>query len=753
MAIDRRATRLGMLGLVGIILFSLLGVRLWFLQTVKADELQERANISSTRLVRIAPERGRVFDSEGRILAGNKRVLTVAVDWQLLRRQTQRTEIFTRLSGWVQVPVEDLEARFDQQINSPFLPFPIKRNIDEPTAIAILERVEDFPGVEVLTEWERVYPHAPHASHIVGYMGAITETQVEDRLAEGYLLSERVGQFGVERYFERELHGEWGYQKIEVDAANRPLRVIENVPPINGLDIQLTIDLVHQQFVEQQLETTLKARRTVTVPNPSVYKDDLDRVERLDVTSPADVSYKAPAGAALIMNYQTGEISAMASFPGFDNRWFEAGLSKNKFQQIFPSKNPDGTDIDPDQSILVNRAIQGRYNLGSTFKAFTAFAALSTGLIDPNEIFVDTGSYELRTVQADRCNSGLVRCEYKNATCQDGRPCVYGAVTVEDALAVSSDAFFYRIGEDIFDLNQNRPVLQEQVEQFSFGSDTGIELPFEFDGTVPDKELKREYADLDIISDDEGRSYYVGDNVQLSIGQGLLSATPLQLATGYGTLANGGLVLQPTILKNTWNPGTPDGAPGYADLSRGTLHTEGGGPIIVRTVPMPDELRDPLVRGLRRVVTGPGKNGRSTTGEEIFADYPAEAIQVAGKTGTAQGANNYPWNDSSVFAAFSVDGSEPTSPNLDNPFVVVSYLEKAGYGSQASAPLVKCTFLMLSGAIIPDPVQPSSPLDLAQTVAAPSQSQLDTSQPTGPDECWTHKFLPSSVLTSTRSVE
>src|SRR5690606_10216269 len=150
-------------------LFSLLGVRLWFLQTVKSDELQEKSDISSTRTVRIAPERGRIFDSEGRILADNKRILTVGVDWQLLRRKTQRDEICTRLSGWVQVPVEELEARWAKQVDSPFLPFPIKRDVDEPTAIAILERVEDFPGVEILTEWQRVYPYAPHAAHVVGY--------------------------------------------------------------------------------------------------------------------------------------------------------------------------------------------------------------------------------------------------------------------------------------------------------------------------------------------------------------------------------------------------------------------------------------------------------------------------------------------------------------------------------------------------------------------------------------------------------
>jgi len=200
MAIDRRATRLGVLGLVGLILFSLIGVRLWFLQTVKADELQELSTIARTRTVQIPPERGRIFDVDGRILADNQRVLTVAVDWQQLRRKTDRLEIFRRLSAWVDVPIEDMETRFQDQIDSPFLPMPIKQGIDEPTAAALLERSEDFPGLHILTEWKRVYPYAPHAAHVVGYMGAITEDQWDDEFkAAGYLLNERVGQFGVDK--------------------------------------------------------------------------------------------------------------------------------------------------------------------------------------------------------------------------------------------------------------------------------------------------------------------------------------------------------------------------------------------------------------------------------------------------------------------------------------------------------------------------------------------------------------------------
>lgn len=740
MAVDRRAARLGVLALVAVSLFSMLGARLWFLQTVKAEELQASVRVAKTRTVSLAPERGRIFDVDGRILADNERILTVAVDWQMLRKASQREEIFRRLSGWIDVPIADLEERFDSGIYSTFLPMPLREDIDEPTAIAILERIEDFPGVSILTEWRRVYPYAPHAAHVVGYMGAISEDQLDSYKLQGYLLNERVGRFGAERSLESVLHGKWGYTKIEVDAANRPVRVLEEVPPINGFDVQLTIDLDYQQYAEQVLETTLLLRRTQTAPNPVIKKPD-GTVERMDMTRDETVAFKAPAGSEVIMNYTNGEVIAMASYPTFDNRWFEAGLSSAKFQEVFPSLKLDGTPIDSDESILVNRAIQGRYNVGSTFKPFTAFAALNTSLITPIEIFRDTGSYELHSVDPKKCGTGLVRCEYKNAICaSSGRPCRYGDVNVEDALAVSSDAFFYRIGEDIFSNFDGLPILQEQVELFGFGSDTGIELPFEFDGTVPDKELKRDYAERGIILASEGRGYFVGDNVQLAIGQGLLSATPLHLTVGYAAIANGGSVLQPTIIRAVWNPGVPDGQPGFADFSQGTIFEDRSKATVVRQIPMSEEIRGPIVRGLTRVIYGKGVRSDSyhkTTGEHLFNDYPAAAIPLAGKTGTAQGANSYPWNDSSAFTAFSTD---PT-----RPYVVTAYLEKSGYGSQGAAPVVKCTFLALSGFRKTDSVVLSEPLNIHSTTAAQPMDLFDRT-------CFWSRYG-DGVLTQTRSVE
>jgi penicillin-binding protein 2 len=718
MASDRRASRLGVLALVGVMLFGLVGVRMWFLQTVRAEELQQRVTFAKTRTVDLIPERGRIFDVKGRILADNRPTLNVTVDRAVIRRASDRAELFRRISGWINVPVEDLEQRYRSVRYSPFLPLPLREDIDEPSAIALLERVEDFPGVNVENGWQRVYPYAPHAAHVVGYMGAITAEQLPRYRALGYNMNQRVGQFGIELSMETELHGTWGRRVYEVDAANRPVRILEDIPPINGFDLQLSINLDLQIFVEQALETSLDLRRGQPAPNPLIQRPG-GRSERLAPDLPAEVPFPAPAGSAVLMNYDNGQVIAMASYPTFDNRWFEAGISGEKFRELFPVTE------DPDKSILVNRAIQGRYNLGSTFKPFPMFAALNNGLFGPDEIFLDKGEYRMFSVDPDRCRAGLVRCVYRNAICGGtGRPCSYGNVSPVDALAVSSDGFFYRIGEEML-VNFDTPILQDEVRKFGFGERSGIDLPFEFAGTVPDRDLKRRYAELGIISVDEGRGYYAGDNVQLSIGQGLLSATPLQLANGYGALASNGFLYRPKVVLAIYEPGVPDGGVGLADLSAGRIHEWRGQRDLERRIEISPEIKEVIFTGLTRVVQPRGGlvssitgNYHRATGENLFFDYPSSAIPLAGKTGTAQGRNNYPWNDSSAFAAFSLDD--------DRPYVMAAYLEKSGYGSQAAAPVVKCTFMALSGVINTPVAVPSDPLDPSSNLVAAPQALRNT---------------------------
>ena len=667
MAIDRRATRLGVLGLVGLILFGLIGVRL----VVPADGQGRRAAaaVDDRRAsARCASRPSAAASSTPK-----------AGSWPTTSASSRSPS--TGSSAQADRPARDLPApvgvgrRTDRGHGGALRagrrqPVPADadqagdRRADRGRAARALRRL---PRLHILTQWRRVYPYAPHAAHVVGYMGAITEDQWKSDLQDaGYLLNERVGQFGVEKSMESVLHGTWGRQVYEVDAANRPVRLIEDIPPINGFDVQLTIDLKYQQYAEQAARDHAQGAAHAARAQPE--DPQARRSARED--GPGAARRGVLQGAGGVRGHHglhRRQIIAMASYPTFDNRWFEAGLSSKKFDEIFPSFRRDGvTPIDPDQSILVNRAIQGRYNLGSTFKPFTAFAALNTGLIDGRRLLPRQRHVHAHadSVDLDRCRAGgscaassrTPRAPARNA------PCKYGPVNVEDALAVSIDAFFYRIGEQIMVRNDFKPVLQDRSTKFGFGSDTGIELPFEFDGTVPDDALKERLADLGVLSKDEGQACYPGDNVQLAIGQGLLSATPLQLAAAYAALANRGFVLQPKIVKAIWNPGVPDGEPGFVDFSQGTVFEDRRRPEArCARLPMPDEIRDPIVHGLR--ASGlPGRGCRrtsdfyhTTTGENLFYDYPGDAIPIAGKTGTAQGADNYPWNDSSVFAAFSVD--------------------------------------------------------------------------------------------------
>jgi penicillin-binding protein 2 len=745
MAIDRRSSRLGVLALVGVILVGALGTRLWFLQGVQAEAYQESVNLSKIRTVSLPPERGRIFDADGRILADNERVLTVTVEWRVLRNNNNRKQLFDRLSGPLGKPVAELEQRYDDGVllYDPLLPMPLVEDVNEQTVQFLLERSEDFPGVDVTEQWRRVYPYAPLASHVVGYMSAIFKETKDEYLALGYNLNERVGAFGVEQSMETELHGEWGYQKWEIDAAGNTVRLLEEVLPVGGNDIQLSIDLDVQQYAEQALETKLKQRRKLPTDKEECKCADLAAHNPIDPKIEGGetrvyasskefgteewIQYKAPAGSVVVLDHSNGQVIAMASYPTFDNRWFNAGVSSEKLEQLFPP-----TD-DPDRSILVNRAVQGRYNIGSTIKPFIAWSAMHSDLITSQDIWMDEGVYKLVSVPEEICAEG-VRCEFKNALDPFGVPSRYGPVQVEDALAVSSDTFFYRLGENFFTLLGRRDELKADLMEFGFGADSGIDLQYEWDGRIPDDAVKKELVDKKVLAKGEAPRLVTGDLVQVAIGQGLFASTPLQLANAYAALANSGFVMRPHLIKNILAPFTPneEGVAAMADMDAAVVVQAFERPEIINQIEMPPEVRLPIIAGLTRVVCPEFRNGercgvtyppestryRATTGERMFSDYPHDKLPVAGKTGTAQGAGQYPWNDSSVFGAFSTDA--------DQPYTVVAYLEKSGYGSKAAAPVVKCLLTVLAEEITPDPVVPADPLDVNSPYTAAPKELADT---------------------------
>ena len=706
MASERSLSRLGVLVTVACMLLGLLTVRLWFLQAVDAPGLEAKVREVRTRTIKLTPERGRIFDLKGRIAAGNERILTITIERAVIAKPLARSQMWARLSGALNMTVAQLEDRYQSKRYDQLQPLPLKEDVAEDLGIYLRERSEDYPGVDVREEWRREYPYAPMASHVIGFLGAIKAGSEEEYYKNlGYDPDARVGQFGVEQTYEAVLRGTPGYVKYEVDSRGRFLRQLERREPIPGNDLQLTIDLDVQQFAEQALQTELLLRRRTEAPQVMQFGEP-------DPQYPEVTYYKAPAGSTVVLNHDTGEVVAMASYPNFDNRWFNAGITSEKFGQLFPK-----TD-DPDMSILVNRAISGRYNLGSTFKPFVAFAALNTGQLAGGTEYtlVDKGTYKLVSIPEERCQLN-VKCVFKNAVCGNGAPCKYGRINVVTALAISSDVFFYKIGEQIFTERGNRPVLEEQVRLFGFGSPTEIDLPYEYIGTIPNKALKQRLAASGAIAKEEGKGYYVGDNVQFSIGQGLLSATPLQLAVGYGAIGNGGKVMKPRVIRAIWAPGTPNGKSGRVDLDAGVIIKDFSAPDVVRDVQARPEVLDPIVRGLTRVVTGPGVRSdiyHSTTGEKLFRSYPKRSLPIAGKTGTAQGAKNLPWNDSSAFAAFSL--------SKKYPYTAVAYLEKSGYGSRAAAPVVKCIFTALAGKIQMSPALAADPLDINSYEVASPQS-------------------------------
>lgn len=691
------------MGFFVIALLVVLLARVWFLQAVTREETEEVIARVQTRVVKLVPERGRIFDVNGRIVADNKRVLVATIDRRVIANPQARLEMFQRLSGPLNTPVERLYVRAEDRRFNELIEMPLAFDISEDQAAFLMERIEDYPGVVIKEDWRRIYPFGAVGGHIVGFLGAIQKESAAYYQSRGYDPNERVGLYGVELTYEEELRGVPGFVRYEVDAVGRIKRVLERVEPQPGKDLQLSVDFRFQQFVEQALETQLLVRQRNEAPR------FLLAGGVPDPQYPEVNYYKAPAGSVVVLNHETGEVAAMASYPRFDPRWFTSNVDAEKFAQVFPRTE------DPDLSILVNRAVSGRYNLGSSFKPFVAYAALHSGQLPGGGAYEydDRGSYRLVSIPQDRCDQG-VKCVFRNAICRaTGAPCRYGTVNVEAALAVSSDAFFYKIGEEMLTERGFQPVLEREIRRFGFGSPTNVDLPFEFAGTVPNAAYKRYLASIGAITQDAGQAYYVGDNVLFSIGQGLLSATPLQVARAYGALANGGTLIEPKVVRSILAPGTRNKTAGLADLQSATALVRVSRDAARESVPMPPAVRDPVVSGLRRVITGPGVTFdyyHKTTGENLFRNY--RGVPIAGKTGTAQGFGNLPWNDSSAFGAFSLEPGTPYS--------AFAYLEKAGYGAVAAAPVVKCAFLALSNQWRVDEVSVADPLDTASNIAAPS---------------------------------
>ena len=629
MTADTSRLRLAIIGVMAMSLFAALTARLWYLQVLDTEEFRVAAEANQVRLVYEPAPRGRILDREGRVLVDN-RVIDVLT---LSRVEAQdHPDVLPRLAALLAIPQGEIVDRIVDPKYSPYRPVPLAVDVPEEKIVYIREHQEDFPGVDNSQITSRVYPHGNLAAHVLGYVGEINDKELEERRAHGYRLGDDIGKTGVERSLEPYLRGEAGVTKLEVDSKGRRLRTLGQVAAVQGDDVQLTIDLDMQSLAEESLAQGLQAAQQHWDPDQKKH-------------------FLAPAGATVVLDPNDGSVLAMASFPTYDPGAFIDGISKPAFAAL-----NDPANYYP----LNNRAIQGLYAPGSTFKLVTALAALRQGMITPNYSFTDEGRLKI----GDRF--------FRNAGSR-----AWGRVDLTRALAVSSDVYFYHLGYRFWtEREQWGDGIQAAARLLGFGAKTGINLPSEAIGRVPTPESRRElhekYPEAWPYPDWRG-----GDNVNLSIGQGETVATPLQLASAYATLANGGTVYQPRLAAQTIRP---DG-----ELS------EDLSPRALRQLELGPDLRGPLMAGLRGAVADP-----QGTAHAAFGGF--RAMPVAGKTGTAQVFGK---QDTAIFVGM---GPVP-NPN----YVVSVILEEGGFGGETAAPIARRILAGLAG-------EPPEPIRIAEAI-------------------------------------
>ncbi|MDO8563323.1 MAG: penicillin-binding protein 2 [Candidatus Limnocylindria bacterium] len=541
-----RPRRFAALALALVAVLVLLTVRLYDLQIVRGTYFRELAEQNRVLRLPVVAERGVVLDRNRHVLVRNLpgfAVSVIPVDVPVAR-EAELAERLGRLVGRDPGPVR--LAIQGQRLRNPFEPVRVSlKPIARETALLIAERNETYPGVRIDPESLREYVDGSLYAPIVGYIGPITEEELAARRETGYLPDDDIGRTGVERVYERYLRGTYGAREIERDAAQREIKTLALVPPRAGGNLVLTLDDRLQKLLAAELERGVAADQ-----------------------------FSQAVGIA--MDPQNGEILAMVSTPSYDNNLFVRGITAPELQGLL------GDDRHP----LVNKAIGEIYPPGSTFKLVTGVAALSEGVatrstvVNVDRNFIEVGPYKFFDWQA------------------------HGRLDFIGGFANSSDIYFYTLGGGNLVTGQ-RGVGPEAIGRYGrmlgFGAPTGIDLPGEAAGIMPDPVWKEDVFD---------EPWTIGNTYQEAIGQGYVAVTPLQLLNAYAAIANGGTLYRPHVLREVLD-------------DRGTA-TVVKQPEVVRKLDITPENLQLLREASRRVVT------------IGHAAMPNTRLPIAGKTGTAE---------------------------------------------------------------------------------------------------------------------
>ncbi|MBC7269923.1 MAG: penicillin-binding protein 2 [Streptomyces sp.] len=688
----RVQTRLVIVQILVLSLLATLGGRLWYLQIREGSEYAKEASGNHVQQVVQPAVRGSILDARGVALADNETRLVVSASrTDLLKMKDDGKAVLTKLAGVLgmepkevmeKVRLCDAETPQPCWNGSPYQPIPITDEATPKQALQIRERAEDFPGITAEPQAVRRYasPGQANTAQVLGYLSPVTDEEIQQAqdTDSPFLRSDQVGRNGLERQYDKELRGKAGVTRYEVDNLGRVIGQAESDEAEPGSNLVTSIDARVQRVAEYELNEAMKAARK---------EWDRNTNER----------YKADAGAVVVMEAKTGRVVAMASNPSYDPNAWVGGISAKDYKKLTGKSS---------NYPLLNRAIQGQAAPGSIFKVVSTAAAVQAG-------YDFDGNYECSSSYSV---GGQV---FKNFESQN-----HGAIDLGRALEVSCDTVYYRLAHQewqrdggINPKNKPKDWFYKAAHQFGLGKETGIDLPNEVTGRVPDRDWKQNYwtankdawcktgkKDGDYVEQIayenclEGNKMRAGDEINYSIGQGDTLVTPVQMATIYAAIANGGTLYDPTVGKAIISP---DGK----QVTEIKPKAHGKLPVDKQTLAkMDDALAGVATRG---------------TAAWRFGGWPQDEIEMHAKTGTAE---VYGKQTTSWFATYTED------------YAIVMTISQGGTGSGASGPAVRNIYDALYGvsddgtinkknALLPTPQKSLPKIKTDGSIVAPKVSK------------------------------
>ena len=610
--------------------FTSVLIRCWQLQIQSEGLFEDKALKNQLRTFPIPAKRGKILDRRDKVLAGNRNAYRVKLLDPSLPVTHRQLELLGSILGGT---TKELKIKIGRHRGEYFYPVLLREDIGRRSSTILLENKVYLPNIVIERAPVRYYPYETLACHIIGYMGRIAREELKSYEKKGYPRDALIGKSGLEKLREGLLRGRDGLKSVQVDALGWPHNERVNYPPSPGKDLRLTIDLEFQMAVERALE--------------------------------------GQRGGVVLLDCSNGDILAMASYPNFDPNLFTRFIPGTEWKRL----------KDKRRTPLINRAIEGEYQPGSTFKLVTGYAALLNGVVEPQTSIRCNGSFQLGR---------------RTAYCW--KPGGHGRVQFNRALGQSCNVYFYNIGAEI---NVNDLALA--ARDMGLGHKTDVSLMNERPGIIPDKHWRERRKEK------QNAPWTRGDTVNAVIGQGDMLVTPLQMARAIAAVSNGGKIFRPRIVE--------------AVLDEEGSIVENIEVELERDMNISPDVLEPLREGLRMAVDS-GTAWRARIKE----------VTVFGKTGSAQ-------NPGRKTHAWFIGVMESRHPSV----AISVLLEGAGAGGTCAVPVAKEAFKRIKEIIdLRRPIPPKNSL-IAKTRVSENSTEKPAEETTSQDSAVTTTSTSASL--------